>query len=287
MPETALSLAGKAARHLVDHGIENGRLEAELMLAAVLGISRLEVYLQFDRPIDDHQLQQFRSLVRRRLKHEPLQYILGRCSFRKLDLQVDRRVLIPRPETEILVDHVLRWLAQQSGPACVLDLGTGSGAIALSLAQEAAVQVLATDASADALDVARQNAERLALTHCVEFRLGALWQPLAAGEQFDAIVANPPYVADTERAALMPEVRDWEPALALFGGADGLDVLRAIVQGAAARLRPGGLLALEVGAVQSDAVRGLLAVNDQYRNIRIQRDLAGRERVVLAESPNR
>ncbi|MGH7459697.1 MAG: peptide chain release factor N(5)-glutamine methyltransferase [Longimicrobiales bacterium] len=282
MPETALSLAGKAARHLTENGIENGRLDAELMLAEVLGISRLQVYTQFDRPIDEQQLERYRSLVRRRLKREPLQYILGHTGFRKLDLRVDRRALIPRPETEILVEHVLRWLGRRGAAAVVLDLGTGSGAIALSLAQEARVHVVATDAAPEALALAAENAQRLGLAERIEFRAGALWQALEPAATFDAIVSNPPYVADSEAAALMPEVRDWEPAQALFAGSDGLSVLRAIVSGAAAFLKPGGLLALEVGATQRAIVRDEMR-SAGYTNIRIEKDLAGRERAVLAE----
>jgi release factor glutamine methyltransferase len=200
--ETALPLSGKAARHLAERGIENARLDAEWMLAALLGISRLDLYLQFDRPIAEEQLRQYREYVRRRLKREPLQYILGRAMFRTLEVQVDRRVLIPRPETEVLVEQVLLWLgklresggASQSAPT-ILEIGTGSGAIALSLAREAGARVVATDLSHDALAVASANARRLGLESGIEFRTGDLWQPVHPGERFDVIVSNPPYVA--------------------------------------------------------------------------------------------
>jgi release factor glutamine methyltransferase len=296
--ETALELAAKAARHLAERGIENARLESELMLASILGLSRLKLYLQYDRPIDGPELEQFRASVRRRLKREPLQYILGRTGFRRLELEVDVRVLIPRPETEILVDHVLGWAARKAGSGeegksgadrelGVLDVGTGSGAIALSLAQESAARVIATDVSADALEVARANAARLGLAERVEFRQGALWQPIGERERFSAIVSNPPYIADTERGALMPEVRDWEPATALYAGSDGLDVIRALIEGTAAHLEPGGLLALEVGADQAARVSELLGEQCEFENIRTEKDLAGRERIVLAESRDR
>ena len=288
-PETALSLAGKATRHLAERGIENARLESELMLAAVLGLKRLDLYLQYDRPINEHELERFRTFVRRRLKREPLQYVLGHAAFRRLELQVDRRVLIPRPETEVLAGEVIDWLRttgrlDAGQRSTVLDLGTGSGAIALSVAQETGAQVVATDASADALAVACANARRLGLESHVDFRAGSLWEPIRSEDRFAAIVSNPPYVADAERETLMPEVRDWEPESALFAGPDGLDVIRAIVAQAPAHLEPGGLLALEVGADQAGAVSELCAARGGYHNIRIRKDLAGRERVVLAES---
>jgi release factor glutamine methyltransferase len=288
-PETALSLAGKASRHLAERGIENARLESELMLAAVLGLKRLDLYLQYDRPINEQELERFRAFVRRRLKREPLQYVLGHAPFRRLELQVDRRVLIPRPETEILVGEVIDWLKKtgrlEAGQrSVVLDLGTGSGAIALSVAQETGARVVATDASADALAVACANARQLGLESQLEFRAGSLWEPIRSDERFAAIVSNPPYVADADRAALTPEVRDWEPESALFAGPDGLDVIRAIVAQAPAHLEASGLLALEVGADQAAAVSELCATRGGYHSIRIRKDLAGRERVVLAES---
>jgi release factor glutamine methyltransferase len=259
------------------------------MLAAVLGLKRLDLYLQYDRPINEQELERFRAFVRRRLKREPLQYVLGHAAFRRLELQVDRRVLIPRPETEVLVGEVIDWLkktgrleAGQRG--VVLDLGTGSGAIALSVAQETGARVVATDASADALAVACANARRLGLESELELRAGSLWEPIRSDERFVAIVSNPPYVADADRASHMPEVRDWEPESALFAGPDGLDVIRAIVAQAPAHLEAGGLLALEVGADQAAAVSELCARQGDYHSIRIRKDLAGRERVVLAES---
>ena len=282
--ETALSLAQKAGAHLASKGIEQARLEAELLLAAVLGISRLDLYLQFDRPVDEGQLEQFRKHVRRRLKREPLQYILGRTTFRKLELSVDSRVLIPRPETEVLVDHVLRWLKTQNQARTILDLGTGSGAIALSVVKETDLAAVATDVSEAALAVARSNAVTLGLDQRIDFRTGDLWRALSVGECFDAIVSNPPYVADADRTTLQPEVADWEPPGALYAGPRGLDVIEAIVGGAADRMRAGGLLALEIGADQASAVRALLEQDTRYLNVQIHKDLAGRERVVLAET---
>ena len=279
--ETALTLARKAAQHLKEKGIEQGRLEAELLLSDVLGIKRLELYMQFDRPVLPDELDRFRGFVRRRLKREPVQYILGQVTFRQLELRVDARVLIPRPETELLVDQVLRW-AREHNAGRALDIGTGSGAIALSLAQEGPLQVVATDLSAEALVVARANAERLGLLKRVEFRPGEIWQPVT-GECFDIVVSNPPYVAESERGTLAPEVRDWEPARALFAGERGLGVIEQIVLGAASHLSSPGLLALEIGASQAAEVVRLIDQTNEFSAPAVVRDLAGRERIVVAE----
>lgn len=272
-------------------GLENSRLEAELLLAAVLGVSRLDLYLQHDRPLSGAEVSRFRELVRRRLRREPLQYILGEAHFRELVLRVDPRVLIPRPETEVLVGEVLDWAERRvraGGVAAeglsAVDIGTGSGAIALSLAREGPfAHVVATDISAAALVVAAENAERSGLGERVEFRQGDLWDALGAGERFDVVVSNPPYIAEAERGELEPEVREWEPGNALFAGEEGLEVLFALVEGAPAHLRPGGLLALELGAEQGAAVRERLEGTGAYRSVRIVLDLAGRERIALAE----
>ena len=281
MVEQALPLAQKAAQLFTERGIENGRLEAELLLAHVLGIRRLDLYLQYDRPLTEPQLEQFRALVRRRLKREPLQYITGHVQFRHLEIEVDARALIPRPETELLVGEVVRYAAERAEPLRAIDIGVGSGAIALSIAHECpAVHVVATDVSGDALALAEQNAHALGLT--LELRPGHLWAAVAAEETFDIVVSNPPYVADSESAELQPEVRDWEPHGALFAGADGLAVVRELIAGAAPHLNDGALLALEIGMTQATAVTALLAATTSYESINVRRDLSGRERMVTA-----
>ena len=282
MPETAIPLAQKAAQLFQEKGIENARLEAELLLAHVFGIKRLDLYLQFDRPLTNAQLEEFRALVRRRLKREPLQYIVGKTQFRHLELKVDRRALIPRPETEVLVEQVVRFVkAREGGKASVLDIGTGTGAVALSIAHECPdASVIATDISEDALALARENASVAA--NKVEFRAGELWRAVRTGELFDVVVSNPPYVALSDRDGLQPEVRDFEPATALFGGNDGLDVLRPLIDGAVGHMKPGALLALEMGADQASAVSELVAATSSYENIQVVRDLAQRDRIVTA-----
>lgn len=288
MPETALALAQKAAQLFRERGFENARLEAELLLAGVLGVKRLELYTQFDRPIDEQELEMFRSRVRRRLKHEPLQYITGDVEFRTLRLKVDRRALIPRPETEVLVGVVLDHLRQHarlhatSAPR-VLDLGTGTGAIALAiLAEHEAATAVATDVSLDALALARENAALTGLAERLTLRHGDLWDAVPADAGFDVVVSNPPYVGEAEAADLAPEVREWEPGSALFAATNGLAVLERIVDGAAAHVAPGGLLAVELGLGQADAVAARIDATGAFDAARITQDLTGRPRIVSA-----
>ncbi|MBD0320204.1 MAG: peptide chain release factor N(5)-glutamine methyltransferase, partial [Gemmatimonadetes bacterium] len=218
----------------------------------------------------------------RRAKREPLQYIEGEAHFRDLRLRVDPRVLIPRPETEQLVQRVLDWAAARPGLAAA-DVGTGSGAIALALATEGTFRrVVATDVEPGALEAARANHAAAAPESPVEFRLGDGLAPLA-GERFDVLVSNPPYIGMVERPSLDAEVRDWEPATALFAGEDGLEVIRRLVAGAAEVLRPGGLLALEIGEGQGAAVSELVRAAGGFGAPRVEKDLAGRDRIVLAE----
>jgi release factor glutamine methyltransferase len=284
--ERVLEVSRKAAVVFEERGFEQARLESELLLAGVLGLKRLDLYLQHDRPLTPDELERYRSAVRRRLKHEPVQYILGVAAFRHLELRVDRRVLIPRPETELLVGAVLDWSKSRVGRGVVLDIGTGSGAIALSLAGEGGYErIVATDVSCDALDVARANASRLGFGDRIEFREGSLFDVVGDGECFDVIVSNPPYVAESERAALSADVVEHEPATALFAGGDGLDVIERIVDGAASRLRAGGLLALEIGIDQSAAVLERIVRTGAYAGAQVRQDLTGRERMVLVETP--
>ena len=279
---TVVELIGWTAEYLGGKNVHNARLNAELLLAGVLGLKRLDLYLQFDRPLRPEELAEFKERLRRRAKREPLQYIDGTAAFRDLVLRVDPRVLIPRPETEVLVQEVLDW-ARPRNDLVAVDVGTGSGAIALALATEGPFsRIVATDAQADALDAARENHAHAAPDAPVEFRLGDLLAPVR-GEAFDVVVSNPPYVGSEEAASLDPEVRDWEPATALFAGVGGLDVIRRLVPQAAEALKPGGLLALEIGAAQGAAVRGIIEETNAFGAPRVRPDLAGRDRFVLAE----
>lgn len=277
-------LAGAAAAGAsVGPWPSRARFEALYLLGGCLGEGAAEVAAWPERSLDPAVWEAFRRRVTRRARGEPLQYIEGRAAFRGLSLRVDRRVLIPRPETEELVDVVLAWSSGRSA-LTALDLGTGSGALALSLAVEGPFErVVAVDISLAALNVAEENAREAACGARVEFRAGALFEPLSPEERFDVIVSNPPYVAAGDVALLAIEIRDWEPPAALLAGPTGLEVLEPIVDGAASFLRPGGLLALEVGAGQAGAVSDRLRRTRGFVRVSVHRDAAGLERIVCAE----
>ena len=274
-----LDILENTSRFFASKGLENARLQAELLLAAVLGVKRLDLYLQFERPLHRSEVDRYREYVRQRLQRVPVQYITGVAAFRHLELTVTPAVLIPRPETEVLVDVALELLPEGGR---VLDLCCGSGAVALSLAQEAAAEVVATDVSAAALEVAKANAERCGLAERVEWHCGDLFAPLRDIAPFDLVAANPPYVRRSDLAQLAPEVRDYEPHLALDGGEDGLAYYRRIAQEAADFIRPGGHLLLEVGDGQSAAVEDLLARSERLIEVQIRPDLNQIPRVVVA-----
>ena len=279
---TILRMILWSAEYLKNKGVETGRLDAEWLLAAALGVDRLQLYLKYDRPLSSEEREAFKPLLRRRAGREPLQYIIGRTGFRELELKTDPRVLIPRPETELLVQEVLDWAS--AGAESVWDMGTGAGAVALSLAAEGTwTRVVATDVSPEALSVAADNAERYDLGGHVEFREGSLFEPLEEGERFDVIVSNPPYIAESEKGELQPEVRDWEPPEALFAGEDGLDVIRQLVAGAPKHLLSGGLLALECGLGQAEGIAADVQATGAFGAVRIRADLTGRPRFVTAE----
>jgi release factor glutamine methyltransferase len=258
-------------------GVDEPRLDAELLLGEAMGCGRAALAADGGAEVPAPAARAFGEMVRRRLRREPVAYILGRKGFRHLDLVVDRRVLIPRPETELLVELTL-----ELQPARVLDVGTGSGAIALAIADELPeCAVTASDTSPGALDVARANAERLGLADRIEFVEGTLPE----GE-FDLVLANLPYVAERDWPMLQPEVTQWEPREALLAGQDGLDAYRALIPGCGrAFCRIGSesstTLAVEIGEGQAEAAVGLMRESG-FVDIEIRRDLAGIERVVVA-----
>ena len=254
-------------------GSQTPRLDAEVLLAAALGIDRTALFLDPAREVKGPAVRSFQAAVRRRSAgREPVAYITGTRGFRHIELAVDARVLVPRPETELLVEVAVQLLPDG---ARVVDVGTGSGAVALALAHERPdLHVLATDVSADALAVARANAARLGVGDVV-FAHGDL---LAGVGQVDAVLSNPPYVADGERASLAPEITRYEPPAALFAGADGLDVIRRLVPAAVAA--GAGLLAIELGQGQARAVAALLE-QAGFGEVEARRDLAGVDRVVV------
>jgi release factor glutamine methyltransferase len=260
-------------------GVEDPRLDAEVMLAAATGWDRAALVTDSGAELTPPASRLFGEMVRRRLRREPVAYIVGHKGFRHLELAVDPRVLIPRPETELLVE-----IALERAPATLLDIGTGSGAIALAVADELpGCAVTATDTSGAALAVARANAERLDLADRVRFLEGTF----PAGETFDLVLANLPYVEETAWASLQPEVTEWEPREALLAGPDGLDAYRALLPECGSPLgriedQRTAALALEVGEGQAEAVHRLMA-DAGFDAIETRRDLAGIERVVMGE----
>jgi len=260
--------------------------DAEELLSRLLGVSRGELRRMEPRALPAASATTFAAQLARREAGEPVQYITGRAAFRAIDLMVDRRVLVPRPETEGLVESVLEYLGRGDWSARsprVLDLGTGSGCIALAIAQEHPLASLtATDASEDALAVARANAAALGLAARVTFAHGAWLAAVDADERFDVIVSNPPYIAAREADALPADVREWEPHAALFSGEDGFSDLREIVYEAPRHLLTGGLLALELAESRASEVAGWLAGARDWREVELRDDLAGHPRVLLA-----
>jgi release factor glutamine methyltransferase len=271
-------------------GIETARLDAECLVAAGLGCPRWHLILEPTRRLSPAEFSRILRLLQRRERREPLAYVLGVREFWSLPMAVSAGVLVPRPETETLVEAALAaWgemkaTSREAGPT-IVELCTGSGAVAIALATELpAARVLATDVSWRALRVARANATRHGVAERIEFLRGDLWRAVngqTPAGSVDLVAANPPYIRSPELATLMPEVQ-WEPRLALDGGADGLRVLRQIVASSPDRIRPGGFLLLEVGTDQAEAVGALLAASGRFEPARLRLDLAGRPRVVVA-----
>ena len=251
-PWTILGVIQWTTEYLRGKGAGQPRADAEVLLAHVLGMRRLELYLHFDKPLSGEELARYRGFIRRRGAREPTQYITGRQEFWSLDFEVSPAVLIPRPETEVLVEKALEIAGGES--ALVLDIGTGSGAIAVALAHErGGVRVLAVDKSFAAIEVARKNAMRNGVADRIYFTAMDLFEGLEARPLFDVIVSNPPYVSDAEFLDLAPEIANYEPPAALRGGGNrGLSVIRRILEGFEAHLKPRGSLLVEIGLGQAE-----------------------------------
>ncbi len=270
-------------QHFEKHGLESPRVQAEMLLAHVTKTDRLKLYMQPDRPADPAERDALRELVKRATQQEPVDYLVGHAPFFSLDFEVSPAVLIPRPSTETLVEHVLQTLRgedRNKDELQLADVGTGSGAIVVSLLKQLPnATAVATDIDAAALDVAQRNAEKHGVAERVAFKQGDLLAPLE-GETFDVLVSNPPYIPDAQWDDVEPNVKDHEPTHALRGGADGLDLLRPLIAGAAGVLNPGGLVAFEIAAVQADTVRGL-AADAGWRDVDVLKDHEALDRVVV------
>lgn len=281
-----------ATHYLHKCGSDSARLDAEVLLGHVLELDRIGLYVNFDRPLEPKEVDAYRETLRRRCRGTPVAYITGHQPFMSTSLHVTPAVLIPRPETELLVEAVNDWLLERpdEGPLYVADVGTGSGAIAVSIALAVpSARLFAIDVSSDALAVARANVAGEGLEERVELVAGDLLTPLLVPPRGDeyagrlhAVVSNPPYVTTEEMALLPTPVREYEPRIALEGGADGLDFYRRLVPAASDVLRPGGLLALEIGHEQGAAVMELLHGHDGWRDVQLRQDFAALDRIVLA-----
>ena len=269
--------------------IESPRLSAEILLAHQLDIDRVKLYLRFDQPLHEKEVAGYRTLVKRRLSREPIQYITGVQEFWSMDFVVGPQVMVPRPETELLVEQALalcRGEGSTGGPGTrILDLGTGCGAIAVAIARELeGVAVWASDVSQKALDMARQNAKKHGVEEKIAFVLSDLWQGFSNPQiTFDVIVSNPPYIKPEAMDSLPPEVRDYEPKRALDGGEEGVFYIREIIKGAPRHLNPGGWILLEMDPDQTKLALGLVEASNNYGQKARIKDYSHHYRVVMAQ----
>ena len=283
---TILQMLHWTAEYLDKKGIEHGRLNAERMLGHALGKRRLELYLEYDRPLAPNELSAYKTLLRERTNGLPLQYVLGETEFFSLPFSVRPPVLIPRPETEILVQTALDRLRRMEGPLAVADVGAGSGNIAVALASNFdTLTIYATDCSAEAIALAKENARRNRVSDSITFLCGDLTsplEPLSLSNGLHAILSNPPYVRTDEWNVLPPEIRDHESRTALDGGPDGLHFYRRLAACIVRYLTPKGFLAVEVGDGQSEAVQEILRSESSLSEIEVIEDLNGIARVIIA-----
>lgn len=272
-----------AVDYLKKHNIPNSRLEAEVLLAHVLHIERIQLYVKYDLPLKKNELEKYRELIVKRAKRTPTAYLTGVKEFMSLDFTVNNKVLIPRPETEILVEKVIEYCQEQEMDSPnIVDIGTGSGVIAVSLGYNIKnARVFGIDISSEALKIARRNISKFDLGDRVKVTRGNLLQPLIKldKDNVDIVISNPPYISSQKMKELMPEVQR-EPELALAAGADGLKFYREIIPQSARVLKAGGILALEIGYAQGDAVKKLF--DSSWQNVRVEKDYSDHDRMVFA-----
>lgn len=281
---TILAVLQWTAAYFDTHGIDSPRTTAELLLAHTLDISRIDLYLRFDQPLSAEERNSYKQLIRRRIQREPVAYIIGEKEFWALPITVNNHVLIPRPETECLVEQALSDLPESGSgtPWRILELGTGSGAIITALAvHRGCHQFTALDISQPALAVTRSNLARHASTTDVDLCCADLFAPFnPTHAQFDMIVSNPPYIPEAEIEGLQPEINRYEPRVALCGGKSGREILEKIVRTVPDHLKSGGILLLEIGYDQFDAIKTYASGREQFRDITVLQDLSGLDRVV-------
>jgi release factor glutamine methyltransferase len=281
---TVQEILAVAGGLLAKVGIDNGQFEAEYLLQELLTCNRASLFLRFDEELSPFNLKFFAAMIERRCGHEPLQYITGRVEFWSLDFFVSPAVLIPRPETEFVLEQVLSFASEHGidkGKGHFLDMCTGSGVMAVVLAMELAGSVIGVDNSLAALLIAGKNVRRHNYGDRISLVCSNLFNSLAKNNSFDLIVANPPYIGEQEKQSLPMEVACYEPEQSLFSGNDGLDCYRRLIPASACHLRKGGLLCLEIGAAQADAIVGIMAESG-FGNITVRCDYSGRPRFVGA-----
>ena len=283
---TIQKLLNWVTEYLTNKGVEAPRFSAELLLSHVLGLKRIELYTQFDKPVAAEQLDRLRDMVKRAGQNEPVAYLTGKTEFYSLELEITRDCMIPRPETELLVQRAVEFLRARDGVQFICDLCTGSGCIAVAIAKNfAGARIIATDISDAALAVAAGNVQKHQLAERITLLCGDLFEPLIRPldvDKFDLIVCNPPYVSSAEYDNLDKNVKDYEPRLALHAGEDGLDIYRRIVEKIDQFLKPGAGLMLEIGYAQGPAVRELLEQTSAFAEIRIEKDYHDNDRIVTA-----
>jgi release factor glutamine methyltransferase len=285
-PWTILNLIRWTTERFQKEGLASPRLDAEVLLAATLAVDRVKLYTHFDQPVQAAELARFKEMIQRRLKREPVAYIIGRREFWSLSFKVTPEVLIPRPESETLVEETIRLFSSripQDGNPQILEIGTGSGAISIALAKElSSANLVATDLSEKALAVAAENANLHQVSERIQFIRGDLFSPLQKGAKFHLILTNPPYISRQQFADLPSEVRDFEPSLALNGGLDGLEFYRRVLSQVHEFLLPGGWFLSEIGAGQDQDILEIGSKNGALEEIGFIPDLAGIKRVFHA-----
>jgi len=293
---TIQKLLNWVTEYLKNKGIDSPRLSAELLLSYVLGLKRIELYTQFNKIVEQEQLTQLRELVKCAAGHEPIAYLTGKKEFYSLELEITKDCLIPRPETELLVERAIEFLRTRGGEQSVCDLCTGCGCIAVSIARNFAdCRIVATDISDAALEVAARNVKQYGLDNRVKLLQGDLFEPIIAGlpvqrsvsevgdpAKFDLIVCNPPYVSEPEFEKLAKNVRDFEPRQALAAGVDGLDIIKRLIANANQHLKPAAALMLEIGNEQGEAVRRMLEDTGRFDTIKIEKDYQKLDRLAIA-----
>ncbi|UCF43875.1 MAG: peptide chain release factor N(5)-glutamine methyltransferase [Planctomycetota bacterium] len=284
---TIQRLLNWAVKHFTEKGIDAPRLSAELLLSHVLGLKRIELYTQFDKVVTKEQLDELHKLVERASQNEPIAYIVGKTEFYSLELEITPDCMIPRPETELLVERAIEFLRTRNGKQFVCDLCTGSGCIAVAVAKNYAdAEIIATDISDGALKIAARNIEGHQLQERIKLLCGDLFEPIVPQldmGKFDLIICNPPYVGTAEFEGLGKNVRDYEPKSALFGGDDGLDICRRVIEKADSFLKADAALMLEVGYSQGPTVKALLDEEGCFAQIAIEKDFQDNDRIAIGK----